>query len=61
MVGESRAQNSDAQPITAEQFVAAGNKYATAKQYDQAVDAYRQALKLKPDLAAAHHLPFTLI
>lgn len=56
MVGESRAQNSDATPpITAEQFVAAGNKYAIAKQYDQAVDAYRQALKLKPDLATAYH------
>ena len=56
IVGESRAQNSDATPpVTAEQFVAAGNKYATAKQYDQAVDAYRQALKLMPDLAAAHH------
>jgi len=56
MVGESRAQNSDATPpMTAEQFVAAGNKYAIAKQYDQAVDAYRQALKLKPDLATAYH------
>jgi tetratricopeptide (TPR) repeat protein len=53
---ESRAQHSDATPpMTAEQFVAAGNKHAAAKQYDQAVDAYRQALKLKPDLAAAHH------
>src|SRR5262249_36674251 len=53
---ESRAQNSDATPpMTAEQFVAAGNKHAVAKQYDQAVDAYRQALKLMPDLAAAHH------
>lgn len=56
VVEESRAQNSDATPpMTAEQFVAAGNKHALAKQYDQAVDAYRQALKLKPDLAGAYH------
>src|SRR5262249_48912819 len=55
-VEESRAQNSDATlPMTAEQFVAAGNKHALSKQYDQAVDAYQQALKLKPDLAAAYH------
>ena len=55
-VGESWAQTSEAtSPATAEQFVAAGNKFALAKQYDQAVEAYRQALKLKPDLAAAHH------
>jgi tetratricopeptide (TPR) repeat protein len=55
-VEESRAQNSDATPpMTAEQFVMAGNKHALAKQYDQAVEDYRQAIKLKPDLAAAYH------
>jgi len=54
--GDSRAQNSDTTtPVTAEQFVGVGNKYALAKQYDQAVDAYRNAIKLKPELAAAHH------
>ena len=55
-VAESRAQNADAAPpVTAEQLVGVGNQHLVAKQYDQAVDAYRQALKLKPDLAAAHH------
>lgn len=55
-VEASWAQTSDAtSPATAEQFVAAGNKYALAKQHDRAIEAYRQALKLKPELAAAHH------
>src|ERR1044071_9741082 len=37
-----------------EQSVEDGNKYAQARQYDQAVDAYRQAIKLDPNLAAAY-------
>jgi tetratricopeptide (TPR) repeat protein len=40
---------------TAAQFVEQGNRYAQEKQYDQAVDAYRQAIKLDPNLAAAYH------
>ncbi len=52
--GDYRAQNSDTtSPVTAEQFVGVANKYVAAKQYDQAVDAYRNAIKLKPELAAA--------
>lgn len=40
---------------TPAQLVDEGNKYAGARQYDQAVDAYRQAIKLDPNLAAAYH------
>lgn len=40
---------------TPTQLVQEGNRYADARQYDQAVDAYRQALKLDPNLAAAYH------
>ena len=40
---------------TPTQLVQEGNKYADSRQYDQAVDAYRQALKLDPNLAAAYH------
>lgn len=54
--GGAWAQSPDANPpATAERFVEAGNKHALAREYDQAIEAYRQALKLKPDLAAAHH------
>src|SRR5947209_7523554 len=42
-------------PLTAEQYVTAGDNYARARQYDQAVDAYRQAIKLNSNLAAAYH------
>jgi tetratricopeptide (TPR) repeat protein len=42
-------------PMTAEQYVAAGDSYARTRQYDQAVDAYRQASRLNPNLAAAYH------
>ncbi|HEX3282302.1 MAG TPA: tetratricopeptide repeat protein [Pyrinomonadaceae bacterium] len=40
---------------TPAQLVEEGDKYAGARQYDQAVDAYRQAIKLDPNLAAAYH------
>ncbi|MDX2032173.1 MAG: tetratricopeptide repeat protein [Blastocatellia bacterium] len=33
----------------------AGNRHAQARQFEQAIEAYREALKLKPDLPAAHH------
>lgn len=51
------AQTSGGQPLppTAEQYVEEGDRYAQAKQYDKAVEAYKQALKLRPELAAAHH------
>src|SRR5213595_2537410 len=42
-------------PTTAEQYTEEGNKYAGAREYDKAVDAYRQAIKLNPNLAAAYH------
>jgi tetratricopeptide (TPR) repeat protein len=32
-----------------------GNRYAREKQYDKAVDAYRQAIELNSNLAAAYH------
>ena len=51
-----QAQNpSDAAPTTAEQHVEAGRRYAQARQYDRAVEAFKAALKLKPELAAAYH------
>lgn len=42
-------------PLTAEGYTEEGNGYARTKQYDKAVEAYKQALKLKPEYAAAHH------
>lgn len=53
LAAASHAQT--AGPQTAEQYVAAGDNYARTRQYDQAVDAYRQAIKLNPNLAAAYH------
>ena len=50
------AQTSVQGPLpTYAQCVEEGNKYARERQYDQAVDAYRQAIKLDPTLAAAYH------
>ncbi len=50
------AQISTQGPLsTPAQLVEEGNKYAGERQYDQAVDAYRQAIKLDPTLAAAYH------
>ena len=40
---------------SAERYVAEGQRHAQARQYDKAVDAYKQALRIKPDLASAHH------
>ena len=39
----------------AESYVAEASRYAQEKQYDRAVAAYQQALRLNPGLAAAHH------
>lgn len=56
MVTATRAQTAAANPsTTALQMAEEGYQYALAKQYDQAVDAYRQAIKLDPNLAAAYH------
>jgi len=43
-----------AQNSTPESYVAAGNAYARERQYDKALDAFRQALRIDPDNAAAH-------
>ncbi len=49
------AQTTELSPtLMAEQYVAAGNKYAREKAYDKAVDAYKQAIQLNADLAAAY-------
>src|SRR4029450_8108511 len=50
----SAAQTAHTQPPTAESWVAEGNRYAHERQYDKAVDAFKQALRINPDLAGAH-------
>ncbi|MBA2705531.1 MAG: tetratricopeptide repeat protein [Blastocatellia bacterium] len=55
-LSSANAQTTEQQPtLTAEQYLQAGNKYANGKQYDKAVDAFRLAIKLSPNLAAAYH------
>ncbi len=55
LVASARAQTSERQPtLTAEQYTLEGNRYAREKQYDKAVDAFRLAIKLNPNLAAAY-------
>ena len=50
----SATQTAHAQPSTAESFVAEGNRLAQERQYDKAVDAFKQALRIDPEMAAAH-------
>ena len=55
LVASAGAQTSEPQStLTAEQYTQEGNKYAREKQYDKAVDAFRLAIKLDPNLAAAY-------
>lgn len=55
LVPSASAQTPDQQPtLTAEQYTQEGNQYAREKQYDKAVDAFRLAIKLDPNLAAAY-------
>ena len=58
MLSSVGAQTPSAAPspaMTAEQYVDEGNQYALTREYDKAIDAYRQAIKLNPNLAAAYH------
>jgi tetratricopeptide (TPR) repeat protein len=56
LVASASAQTSEQQStLTAEQHKEEGNKYLKEEQYDKAVDAYRLAIKLNPNLAAAYH------
>jgi tetratricopeptide (TPR) repeat protein len=55
LVASASAQTSEQQStLTAEQYTQEGNAYAKEKQYDKAVDAFRLAIKLNPNLAAAY-------
>lgn len=55
LVTVAHAQISVATPsTTAAQFVEEGDKYAQDRQYDQAVEAYRQAIKLDATVGAAY-------
>ena len=55
LVASARAQTSEQQStLTAEQYTQEGNGYAKEKQYDKAVDAFRLAIKLNPNLATAY-------
>jgi tetratricopeptide (TPR) repeat protein len=56
LVTPARAQVSGQQPsLTAEQYTEEGNRYAKEKQYDKAVDAFKQAIKLNPNLPTAYY------
>ena len=56
LVVTARAQTPQPQPsITAEQYTEEGIKYVKDKQYDKAVESFKQAIKLNPNLAAAYH------
>lgn len=55
LIASVRAQNSEQQSaLTAEQYTQEGNAYAKEKQYDKAVDSFRLAIKLNPNLATAY-------
>ncbi len=52
----ARAQTPQPQTsMSAEQYAEEGVKYAKDKQYDKAVESFKQAIKLNPNLAAAYH------
>ena len=52
----TRAQAAAAQPApTAESYVGDGDRFARSREYDKAVDAYRQALRINAALSQAHH------
>jgi tetratricopeptide (TPR) repeat protein len=50
------AQTPEQRPaFTPIQYVEEGNRYTQERQYDKAVDSFRQAMRLDPNLAAAYH------
>jgi tetratricopeptide (TPR) repeat protein len=52
----TEARTHQQQPAqTADQSFQEGQRYAKERQYDKAVDAFRLAIKLNPDLAAAYY------
>jgi tetratricopeptide (TPR) repeat protein len=52
----TQVQGAAAQPApAAESYVAEGDRFARSREYDKAVEAYRQALRINPALAPAHH------
>ena len=55
-IAAAAAQTIRAQtPMTAEQYVEEGIKQTKDNQYDKAVESFKQAIKLNPNSAAAHH------
>ena len=54
-ITSAQEQRSEPSALTAEQYTELGNRYTVERQYDKAVDAYRQAIKLNPNLAASYH------
>jgi tetratricopeptide (TPR) repeat protein len=51
----AHAQVQDRSSLTAEQYRQQGDQFARQREYDKAIDAYRRAIELNPDLAAAYH------
>ena len=52
----ARAQTPAPQPnLTAEQTVEQGKRFVQEKQFDKAIDFFKQAIKLDSDLAVAYH------
>src|SRR5437764_5471035 len=51
-----RAQQSSQQSIlTADQYLQSADRYSSEKQYDKAVEAYKLAINLNPNLPAAYY------
>jgi tetratricopeptide (TPR) repeat protein len=51
----AHAQVQDRSSLTAEQSRQQGDQFARQREYDKAIDAYRRAIELNSDLAAAYH------
>jgi tetratricopeptide (TPR) repeat protein len=56
LISSAHAQSPEQRPsLTAMQCAEEGERYFRERQYDKAVDSFRQAIKLDPNLAAAYH------